>query len=98
MLFRSEDYRLWRAAGVAIEQAYRQFGSPLQRLAGMSAPPPCRHIYSLDRRDDYLRRQQAFAAEQPFFSVVRLGEARTHLGILERPDAVLWAVEDFLAP
>ena len=36
-----------------------------------------------------------FAAEQPFFSVVRLGEARTHLGILERPDAVLWAVEDF---
>ncbi len=38
------------------------------------------------------------AAEQPFFSVVRLGEARTHLGILERPDAVLWAVEDFLAP
>lgn len=93
-----EDYRLWRAAGVAIEQAYRQFGSPLQRLAGMSAPPPCRHIYSLDRRDDYLRQQQAFAAEQPFFSVVRLGEARTHLGILERPDAVLWAVEEFLAP
>jgi hypothetical protein len=93
-----EDYRLWRAAGVAIEQAYRQFGSPLQRLAGMSAPPPCRHIYSLDRRDDYLRQQQAFAAEQPFFSVVRLGEARTHLGILERPDSVLWAVEDFLAP
>lgn len=68
-----EDYRLWRAAGVAIEQAYRQFGSPLQRLAGMSAPPLCRHIYSLDRRDDYLRQQQAFAAEQPFFSVVRLG-------------------------
>ncbi|MEX0632054.1 hypothetical protein M8494_08550 [Serratia ureilytica] len=61
-----EDYRLWRAAGVAIEQAYRQFGSPLQRLAGMSAPQPCRHIYSLDRRDDYLRHQQAFAAEQPF--------------------------------
>lgn len=80
---------------MAIEQAYRQFGSPLQRLAGMSATPPCRHIYSLDRRDGYLRQQQAFAAEQPFFSVVRLGEARTHLGILERPDAVLWAVEDF---
>lgn len=39
----------------------------------MSAPPLCRHIYSLDRRDDYLRQQQAFAAEQPFFSVVRLG-------------------------
>jgi hypothetical protein len=93
-----EDDRLWRAAGVAIEQAYRQFGSPLQRLAGMSAPPPCRHIYSLDRRDDYLRQQQAFAAERPFFSVARLEEARTHLGILERPDAVLRAVEDFLAP
>ena len=93
-----EDDRLWRAAGVAIEQAYRQFGSPLQRLAGMSAPPPCRHIYSLDRHDDYLRQQQAFAAERPFFSVARLEEARTHLGILERPDAVLRAVEDFLAP
>lgn len=93
-----EDDRLWRAAGVAIEQAYRQFGSPLQCLAGMSAPPPCRHIYSLDRRDDYLRQQQAFAAERPFFSVARLEEARTHLGILERPDAVLRAVEDFLAP
>ncbi|MCP1108393.1 alpha/beta hydrolase [Serratia nevei] len=35
--------------------------------------------------------------QQPFFSVMRLGEARTHLGILERPDAVLWAVEAFLA-
>ncbi|WP_253722873.1 hypothetical protein [Serratia sp. FDAARGOS_506] len=66
-------------------------------MAGMSAPPPCRHIYSLDRCDDYLRRRQAFAAEQPFFSVVRLGEARTHLDILERPDAVLWAVEDILS-
>jgi len=78
--------------------AVSRMQQPQQWLAGMNAPPPCRHIYSLDRRDDYLRQQQAFAAEQPFFSVVRLGEARTHLGILERPDAVLWAVEDFLAP
>ena len=53
-------------------------GLPAIRLAaatpgGNGAPPLCRHIYSLDRRDDYLRQQQAFAAEQPFFSVVRLG-------------------------
>ena len=61
-----EDYRLWRAAGVAIEQAYRQFGSPLQRPAGMSAPPLCRHIYSLDRRDDYLRQQQALPPSSRF--------------------------------
>jgi pimeloyl-ACP methyl ester carboxylesterase len=90
-----EDYRLWQAAGVAIEQAYRQYHSPLQRLAGLGSPPPCRHIYSLDRSEDYLRRQQAFAAEHPFFSVVRLGNARTHLGILERPGSVLWALDDF---
>ncbi|MCC4108125.1 hypothetical protein [Serratia ureilytica] len=52
----------------------------------------------MDCRGDYRRQQQAFAAEQPFFSVARLEEARTRLGILDRPDAVLWAVEDFLAP
>ncbi|CAI1616866.1 MULTISPECIES: alpha/beta fold hydrolase [Serratia] len=91
-----EDFRVWQAAGVAIEQAYRQYRSPLNRLRELSSPPACRHIYSLDRDADYLRQQQTFAAEHPFFSVVRLEQARTHLGILERPDAVYREVVNFL--
>ncbi len=91
-----EDYRVWQAAGVAIEQAYRQYGSPLNRLGELTSPPACRHIYSLDRGEDYLRQQQSFAANHPFFSVVRLENARTHLGILEQPAAVYRAVVDFL--
>ncbi|WP_231922046.1 hypothetical protein [Serratia ficaria] len=85
------------ASPLAIERAYRQYGSPLQRLAGLSPAPRCRHVYSLDRHEDYLHRQQDFAAEHRFFSVVRLEQARTHLGILERPEAVLGAVDDFFA-
>ena len=91
-----EDFRVWQAAGVAIEQAYRQYQSPLNRLGELSSPPPCRHIYSLDRDENYLEQQRAFAAEYPFFSVVRLEHARTHLGILERPDEVYRAVVNFL--
>ncbi|CAI0786292.1 alpha/beta hydrolase [Serratia quinivorans] len=91
-----EDFRVWQAAGVAIEQAYRQYSSPLNRLSELSSPPACRHIYSLDRDEDYLRQQQVFAANHPFFSVARLEHARTHLGILEQPEAVYREVVNFL--
>ncbi|MBL3521534.1 alpha/beta hydrolase [Serratia plymuthica] len=91
-----EDFRLWQAAGVAIEHAYRQYQSPLNRLSELGSPLPCRHIYSLDRDENYLRQQQVFATDHPFFSVLRLEHARTHLGILERPDEVYRAVVNFL--
>ncbi|CAI1598520.1 MAG: alpha/beta fold hydrolase [Serratia proteamaculans] len=91
-----EDFRVWQAAGVAIEQAYLQYRSPLHRLSQLSSPPVCRHIYSLDRDDDYLRHQQGFAVDHPFFSVARLEDARTHLGILEQPEVVYREVVNFL--
>lgn len=91
-----EDFRVWQAAGVAIEQAYRQYLSPLNRLDALTLHPACCHIYALDRDDDYLRQQQRFAEVHSFFSVVRLEHASTHLGILECPESVYQAVICFL--
>ncbi|MGV8924375.1 MAG: alpha/beta fold hydrolase [Ewingella sp.] len=83
------SFQLWRLAGVEIAAAYRQYGSPLQRLEKISNPAKAIHIYSLDRHDSYLDLQQRFAAQHEFFNVKRLDGAKTHLAVLEKPQEVL---------
>ncbi|MDN5680696.1 MAG: alpha/beta hydrolase [Ewingella sp.] len=91
------SFQLWRLAGQVIADAYHQYGSPLQRLAGLKKPPKSLHIYSLDRDDEYLALQQRFAAEHDFFKVKRLQNAKTHLAVLENPEEVLQGIRGVLA-
>ncbi|MTD26293.1 alpha/beta fold hydrolase [Erwinia sorbitola] len=85
----ASSYQLWRLAGQVIADAYRQYGSPLQRLEKLKNPPQATHIYSLDRNDEYLALQQRYALAHDFFKVKRLENARTHLAVLEKPGDVL---------
>lgn len=89
-------FTVWEAAGKAIAGSYSRYGSPLDRLKLLSEYHQCIHIYSLDRRDDYLFEQQKFSHENSFFRVKRLENARTHLGILEQPEEVYRTLKRFI--
>ncbi|MGS0628975.1 MULTISPECIES: alpha/beta hydrolase [Photorhabdus] len=89
-------FTVWEAAGKAIAGAYSRYGSPLDRLKLLSGHHQCIHIYSLDKRDNYLLEQQKFSHENSFFQVKRLESARTHLGILEQPEEVYRTLKIFI--
>jgi len=89
-------FEMWARAGREILAAYHAHGSPLRMLAGSPPGVPTLHLYALNRDEEYLRTQQAFAAQQPWFEVCRL-DSVTHLPVLERPAEVLAVVEEFIA-
>jgi pimeloyl-ACP methyl ester carboxylesterase len=86
---------MWRRAGGEIALAYAREGYPLRALSALVPPVPVVHLYSQPESPEYLMAQQSFAADHPWFQVVKLG-ARSHFPTLEVPGEVAENIERFL--
>jgi len=93
--FAQSGYEIFARAGREITADYARWGNPLQALARLEPPPPTLHLYAQPTDPSYLVAQQAFAAEHPWFSVLRL-EARSHFPSIEVPDETAAAIERFV--
>lgn len=89
-------FDMWARAGREISSAYREAGNPLRALAALDAPVPVLHMYAQPDDSGYLAAQQSFAAEHPWFEVVKL-DARSHFPMLEVPDEMAVHIEEFIA-
>jgi pimeloyl-ACP methyl ester carboxylesterase len=90
------DDRMWARAAREITGAFERFGSPLSAVAALEPPPPTLHLYAQPRDDEYLDAQRGFAAEHPWFQVVRL-DAASHFPMFEVPDAIAGLLHNFAA-
>lgn len=92
----SYGFDMWARAGREISAAYAQTGSPLQALSLLDPAVPVLHLYAQPEDPAYLAAQQAFAANNPWFSVSKL-DARSHFPMLEVADQIASAIEQFIA-
>jgi pimeloyl-ACP methyl ester carboxylesterase len=84
----------WSRAGREISAGFAAHGTPLAALEAMEPSCPTLHLYAQPADDDYLAAQEAFAAEHPWFRVVRL-DAHSHFPMFEVPDAMAAEIEEF---
>lgn len=89
-------FEMWSRAGREIARSYAKAGNPLQALARLDPPPPVLHLYAQPEDPGYLAAQSAFGAANPWFQVARL-PARSHFPLLEVPDEIAAAIEQFVA-
>lgn len=92
----SYGFDMWARAGRDIGAAYARAASPLQALAALSPAVPVLHLYAQPEDPGYLAAQQSFGAAHPWFAVRKL-QARSHFPLLEAPDEVSAAIEQFIA-
>ncbi|QID34547.1 alpha/beta fold hydrolase [Streptomyces albus] len=92
----SFEYEMWARSCRVIERAYAGWGSPLERMAALKETRPVAHLFSQPVDEEYLRAQQAFADQHPWFEPHRLGGA-THFPTLESPAAVAERIAAFCA-
>lgn len=90
-------FEMWARAGREIEAAYRRWGSPLAALAGLAATLPVLHLYAQPDEPGYLAAQQSFAANNPWYSVVKL-DARSHFPMFEVPQEMSAEIKRFIVP
>ncbi len=95
-VMRQQGAEMWMRSGREIEASYRRESSPLRALEALDPPRPVMHIYGQPPSSEYLGVQERFAAEHDWFSVRRLA-ARTHFSMIETPEQVASAIEEFAA-
>lgn len=88
-------YEMWSRAGREIGASYDRFVSPLSALEKMKRPPTVLHMYSIPKDPFFLRAQESFARDHPWFSVKRLNGI-THFPALEDPTRVAALMDNFL--
>ena len=86
---------MWMRSGRRIESAFAENGSPFEALERLDPPVPVLHLYGQPTDEEYLARQEAFAAEHSWFQVRRL-PARTHFAMTETPRECVAEIERFL--
>lgn len=87
---------MWARAAREIAAAFETAGAPLDAVAALGPPLPTLHLYAQPPDEDYLDAQRAFAAQHPWFEVVRL-DAASHFPMFEAPDVIAEQLHDFLA-
>ncbi|WP_084264488.1 alpha/beta fold hydrolase [Actinomadura macra] len=80
-------FEMWARSCRVIAGAYAEFGSPLQRMAGLTEPRPVKHLFSQPTDPEYERAQIEFRAGHPWFDYHVLG-GPTHFPTLDVPDKV----------
>ena len=86
---------MWIRACREIEKAYRQWGSPLDRMQALQPKPEVAHIYSQPLSADYRDFQNAYAKDHPWFHPIHI-PGQTHFPTLENPQAVSEAIRAFV--
>jgi pimeloyl-ACP methyl ester carboxylesterase len=87
--------RHWQRAGREIQAGFAAEPVPLDALAALG-PCPTLHLYAQPADDEVLAAQQAVAAREPWFEVVRL-DARSHFPMFEVPELMAAVIETFVA-
>jgi pimeloyl-ACP methyl ester carboxylesterase len=90
------DAEMWQRSGREIASGYDRIGSPTDAWAALDPPAPVLHLYGQPQDPSFLAAQEAFAAEHPWFEVGKLSGV-THFAMLETPDEVAAAIEEFVA-
>lgn len=90
----SYGFDMWAMAGRVIAGAYEEFGSPLDRMAGLSEPRPIRHLFSQPTDKTYQELQRGFGAQHPWYSFAMLG-GPTHFPALDIPRKVAAHITEF---
>lgn len=90
------DGPMWARAAREISAAYAKQGSPLAALARLPQPVPTLHLYAQPDDPGYLAYQQGFAAQNPWFHVIKL-DARSHFPLLECPERMAADLTAFAA-
>lgn len=85
---------MWARAAREISASFERYGSPLETIAAMDAPPPTLHLYAQPDDPAYLEGQRAFAQAQPWFEVEKL-DAASHFPMFEVPDAMAARIAAF---
>lgn len=92
---RGHGAEMWMRSGRKIEQSFAASGSPFAALSELDDPPEVLHLYGQPRDPAYRERQEAFAAEHPWFRVRQL-DAQSHFAMAETPEQAVEAIEAFL--
>lgn len=87
---------MWQRSGREIARGYDRVGSPIEAWASLDPPPPVLHLYGQPQDTAFLSAQDQFAGEHPWFEVRKLSGV-THFAMLETPDDVADAIEDFVS-
>lgn len=90
-------FEMWARAGREIAKQFDQHQSPVAALEKLPEPCPTLHVYAQPTDDGFLRAQQSFAADNPWFAVRRV-HGRSHFPTIESPGEVAAAIEEFVAP
>ncbi|MGO0059801.1 alpha/beta fold hydrolase [Brevibacillus fluminis] len=92
----SFGFDMWERSCRVIENAYKTWGSPLERMAALDPKRPIVHIYSQAAADGYEEMQQTFKEKHPWFDFKHI-PGKTHFPTLESPDAVANLISDFVS-
>jgi len=92
----SYGFDMWARAAREISAAYAEAGSPLQLLSVLEPQVPVLHLYAQPEDPGYLASQESFATAHPWFHVRKV-KARSHFPMLEVPEEMAGAIEEFLA-
>jgi pimeloyl-ACP methyl ester carboxylesterase len=87
---------MWMRSGREIAAGYARVTSPIDAWAALDPPTPVLHLYGQPQDPAFLEVQQEFAASYPWFQVRKLS-GQTHFAMIETPDEVADAVEEFVA-
>lgn len=86
----------WARSGRTIEQAYKQWGSPLKRMEQLDDPPLIHHLYSQPDAAQYHALHREFRQKHPkWFSYTHLA-GETHCPHMENPAAVQQVMTDLI--
>lgn len=88
------DHEMWARSCDVIAAAYRQWGSPMQRMTRMKQQRPVRHLFSQPTTDEYVRAHREFADAYPWYSYRLLG-GETHFPTLDSPRLVADDIRSF---
>jgi hypothetical protein len=89
-----QGYATWSRAGREILAMYALEGEPLRVLSNFSPQVPVLHVYCQPRAPEFLKVQESFAREHPWYSVHRL-EGVSQFPTLEVPDEMAGVIREF---
>ncbi|QKG24399.1 alpha/beta fold hydrolase [Actinomadura verrucosospora] len=89
------DFEMWARSCRVIAEAYAEFGSPLDRMVGLTERRPVTHLFSQPTDPAYEQAQIDFRAGHPWFGYRTLG-GPTHFPTLDVPDKVAAEIRDQL--
>lgn len=81
-------YETWSRSGRTIEEAYRTWGTPLERMKRLPDPPLIHHVYSQPDSAEYEALHRSFKQQHPEWFSYSCAKGKTHVPHIEKPGTV----------